>query len=64
MKKANNYTQKFYKVSHTSKDGVKFNDLVIGNTPAESLENAKKGNIGHKGFKVGKTAFNTLGEKF
>lgn len=58
------YTKKFHKVAYRSADGKKFNELFIGETPAESLENAKKSKIGYSGFKVGKTAYNTLGEKY
>lgn len=64
MVKEFTYTEKFYMVSYASKDNAKFSQLFIGATPEEALRNAKKANIGYKNFKVGKTAYNTLGEKF
>jgi len=57
------YTQKFFYVSFSSKDNVKFKELYMGNTPEEALQSAKNSKPGYKNFKVGKTAFNTLGEK-
>lgn len=59
-----NLTKKFFYVSFTSTDGVKFKELFIGETPTTALENAKKANPRKKNFKVGQTAYNTLGEKF
>ena len=57
------YTQKFFYVSFQSKDDVKCKDLYMGDTPSEALKTAKKSNPGRKNFKVGKTPYNTLGEK-
>ena len=58
------YKQKFFIVSFQSKDGVKLKDLYMGDTPTQALKAAKKSNPYMKSFKVGKTAYNTLGEKF
>lgn len=49
--------------SFKTKDNVKKSELFIGNTPEESLQIAKQQNIGCKYFRVGKIAYNTLGEK-
>jgi hypothetical protein len=57
------YTKKFFYVSFQSRDGKKQKQLYMGNTPEEALQAAKNVNIRYKSFKVGKTAFNCLGEK-
>jgi len=57
------YKQNFYYVSFESKDGVKCKDLFMGDTPAKAIASAKKSRIGYKKFSVGKTPYNTLGEK-
>ena len=56
-----NYT--WYNVSYKSNDGVKLQSLYMGGNPAEALKTAKEALPGCKAFKVGKTAYNTFGEK-
>lgn len=58
------YTKKFFNVSYLSKDNKKFKELFLGETPELALMTAKESRIGCKNFKVGRTAYNTLGEKF
>ena len=53
----------WHKVNYTSSDNVKLSDFFFGETPAESMANAKKVNHRCKHFRVCKTAYNTFGEK-
>ncbi len=55
---------KFHFVSFLSSDNKKYKELFIGETPEKSLKNAKENRIAYKSFKVGKTAYNTYGEKY
>lgn len=63
MKSKTIYTEKFFYVSYLSKDNKKFKELFLGKTPELALMAAKENRIGYKNFKVGSTAYNTLGEK-
>ena len=62
MKTTNN-NPKFFFVTYYS-NGVKSKELFMGETPQEALQAAKAARPSYKGFKVGKTAYNTLGEKY
>lgn len=65
MKNTNTiYGSKFFYVSFKSADGVSKKELYMGVCPKDAIMSAKACNLGCNSFKAGKTAYNTLGEKF
>lgn len=57
------YKEKFHYVTFKSKDGIGYKQLTIGNSPLESLNNAKYNNLFCVKFKVGAYPYNSLGER-
>jgi hypothetical protein len=54
---------KFYKVTSTSPDGVKSTELYYGESPKDALMRFKKYNPKAIRIRVGKTAYDTFGDK-
>jgi len=56
-------TATFYMVTFKSADGVISKELFIGNTPLDAHASCKQSNPKCTVIRVGKTAYNTFGEK-